>query len=75
MQAVTDADHLSQCGHWPAAKIRAHRAAAIMFLDHAIDNSRSWFEYRPAYTTLALAATLTPTAWAGDESSEHCEAD
>jgi hypothetical protein len=58
-------------GHWPAAKIRTHRAAAIMFLDHAIDNSRSWFEYRPAYTALALAATLTPIAWAGDESFEH----
>ena len=41
MQAGTDADRLSQWWPMTASKDRARHAAAVMFLDHAIDNSRS----------------------------------
>src|SRR5215468_7903913 len=40
---------VSACGgHWTAPKTRARRAVAVMLLDHAIDNSRSSTEHRPA---------------------------
>jgi hypothetical protein len=40
MQAVTDATVSAGGGHRTASKTRARRAAAIMFLDHEIDNSK-----------------------------------